>query len=335
MSDAKFIMLPQHESPHQPDASVNFNESVYTNAFDTTSPVGGWMRLGNRVNEGYAELSVCLYLPDGRIACQFARPQIEKNDRFDAGGLSYSVEEPLKSVSMTYSGDLIIVDDPDALRDPTALFQSGPRLPGQVRWVHQAESPVHGGEPVDDTVQTMYGRDFSYGHFNQHGRARGEIRVGDQAWPIDGRGWRDHSWGPRYWQAIYFYRLFIANFPNGDGFMLLKITDKAGRVRREGVLLVAGKYEPVLDLDVSTDWTGKQDPGFVRIGVLTPNRKARIDAEILRLAPLRNRRKAGDETLVSRIAEGFTTFHWDGQKGRGMTEYIERIEDGKLAGFPL
>lgn len=335
MSGDKFIMRPGHEFPHQPDGSINFNESVYTNAFDTASPVGGWMRLGNRVNEGYAELSVCLYLPDGRIACQFARPHIERNDRFEAGGLSYSVLDPMKSVSMTYSGDLVIVEDPDALRDPGTLFQSGPRLPGHVHWVHEAESPVHGGEPVDDSVQTMYGRDFSYGHFNQHGRARGEIRVGDRSWPIDGRGWRDHSWGPRYWQAIYFYRLFIANFPNGDGFMLLKITDQAGRVRREGVLLVEGKYEPVLDLDVSTDWTDKQDPCFVRIGVLTANRKARIDAEILKLAPLRNRRKAGDETLVSRIAEGFTRFHWDGQQGRGMTEYIERIENGTLAGFPL
>ena len=96
-----------------------------------------------------------------------------ENDRFEAGGLSYSVVDPLKSVSMTFSGDLVIVEDPDALRDPGTLFQSGPRLPGHVHWVHEAESPVHGGEPVDDSVQTMYGRDFSYGHFNQHGRARG------------------------------------------------------------------------------------------------------------------------------------------------------------------
>jgi hypothetical protein len=175
------------------------------------------MRLGNRVNEGYAELSVCLYLPDGRIACQFKRPAITTNDRFDAGGISYTVEEPLKSVTMSYDGELIIVDNPDDLRDPQRLFATGPRLPGHVSWTHVAESPIHGGEPVDDTVQTMYGRDFSLGHFNQHGRARGVITVGDQTWKIDGHGWRDHSWGPRYWQVIYFYRLFLANFPNGDG----------------------------------------------------------------------------------------------------------------------
>jgi hypothetical protein len=320
---------------HKPDASVNFNESVYTNGFNTASPVGGWMRLGNRVNEGYAELSVCLYLPDGRIACQFQRPTIANNDRFDAGGLSYAVIESLKKVSMTFDGEMLIVDDPNALRDPKTLFANGEKVPGHVHWVHEAESPVHGGEPVSDAVPTMYGRDFSLGHFNQHGRVRGEISVGDETFPIDGRGWRDHSWGPRYWQAIYFYRLFIANFPNGDGFMLLKITDKSGLTRRVGVLLVGGQYEEILDMDLSTQWSDSKDPVRVDIGVRTANRKAVIAGDIITLAPLRNRRKANGEILESRIAEGCTRFTWDGRQGYGMTEYIERIEGGNLAGYPL
>jgi hypothetical protein len=330
-----FLMRPEDELMHKPDGSPNFNESVYTNGFDTASPVGGWMRLGNRVNEGYAELSVCLYLPDGRIACQFRRPQIASNDRFDAGGLSYAVIEPLKKVSMTYEGALVIVEDPEGLRDPQSLFKTAPTLPGHVHWTHEALSPIHGGEPASDAVPTMYGRDFSLGHFNQHARVRGEIKVGGETFPIDGRGWRDHSWGPRYWQAIYFYRLFVANFPNGDGFMLLKITDKSGVTRRVGALLVNGQYEEILDMDVSTQWSDKKDPVRVDIGVRTANRKAVIAGDIITLAPLRNRRKANGETLESRIAEGFTRFSWDGRTGYGMTEYIERIEGGKLSGYPL
>jgi hypothetical protein len=332
---SRFIIRPEDEFPHEPGPESNFNESVYTNGFSTASPVGGWMRLGNRVNEGYAELSVCLYLPDGRIACAFSRPAIASNDRFAAGGLSYSVQEPLKKVMMEYEGELLIVDDPEALRDPRNLFASGPRLPGRVSWIHEAVSPVHGGEPVDETVATMYGRDFSLGHFNQHGRVHGEIRVGDELWPIDGFGWRDHSWGPRYWQAIFYYRLFIANFPNGDGFMLLKITDRDGVARRVGVLLVDGQYEEITDMDVFTEWTVKQEPRRVHIGVRTPHRKAIILADILKLAPLRNRRKTDEGTLVSRIAEGHTRFTWDDRGGYGMTEYIERIEGETLAGYPL
>lgn len=332
---SNYIMKPEDEFMHQPDAAENFNESAYTNAFDSEKRVGGWMRLGNRVNEGYAELSVCLYLPDGRIACQFKRPKIADNNSFDAGGLKYSVVEPLKSVAMDYTGELIIVEDPEQLRDPQTLFKTGPKAEGHARWTHEAVSPVHGGEPVDDTVQTMYGRDFSRGHFNQHSRARGEIRVGDQTWPIDGFGWRDHSWGPRYWQAIYYYRLYIGNFANGDGFMLLKITDQQGRSRRQGVLLVDGRYEEIIDLDIATEWTAKQDPGRLHLGVRTTARKAVIKGEIMMLAPLRNRRQAGDEVLQSRIAEGYTAWDWDGRTGYGMTEYIERIENDELAGYPL
>jgi hypothetical protein len=330
-----FLMRPEDELPHRPDGSINFNESVYTNGFDGKSPVGAWMRLGNRANEGYAELSVCAYLPDGRIACQFQRPAIATNDRFDAGGLSYSVIEPLKKVSMQYQGELLIVENADALRDPKDLFAHGPRLPAHIQWVHEAESSIHGGEPLSDATPTMYGRDFSLGHFNQHSRVRGEIRVGDQRWAIDGRGWRDHSWGPRYWQAIYYYRLFLANFANGDGFMLLKITGEKGQARRLGVLLIDGRYEEVVDLDLTTDWTDQRDPRRVSLAVRTAHRKAIISGEIIKLAPLRNRRKADGATLESRIAEGFTRFTWDGRQGYGMTEYIERIEDGRLAGYPL
>jgi hypothetical protein len=37
------VLLPEDEYTHEP---------------------GAWFRIGNRVNEGYAEMSVCFYLPD-------------------------------------------------------------------------------------------------------------------------------------------------------------------------------------------------------------------------------------------------------------------------------
>jgi len=118
MKDDVFLMRPEDEYMHAPDAVSSFNESVYMNGFDFKQRVGGWMRLGNRVNEGRAELSVCLYLPDGRIACQFQRPGISHNDAFDAGGLSYDVVEPLSQTRMQYDGEVIIVENPDDLREP-------------------------------------------------------------------------------------------------------------------------------------------------------------------------------------------------------------------------
>jgi len=324
------------EYSHPPTAEPNFNESVYGSGWDPRLRMGAWMRLGNRVNEGHAELSVCAYLPDGRVACQFQRPAIDSNERHSAGGLDYRVIEPFHAVEMNYAGELMLLDDPQLLREPSRLFKEAPRVSGAVEFRLDGVSPMHGGEPTAPGQETMYGRDFSLGHFNQHMRTRGRIRVGDQCWEIDGFGWRDHSWGPRYWQNIYFYRLFVANFGADRGFMLLKRTDRQHRVHRVGVLQFDGDYEDIIDLDVFTEWDERKDPVRVELGVRTARRAVRIRGEVITMAPLRNRRQVGDQELACRIAEGFTRWQWeDGREGFGMTEYIEFLEDGEPAGYPL
>ena len=80
-------LLPRDEYTHTPDAAANYNESMYFNVFDHRTQVGGWFRIGNRPNEGYAEMSVCLYLPGGRVAFMFGRPKIANNDAMNAGGV--------------------------------------------------------------------------------------------------------------------------------------------------------------------------------------------------------------------------------------------------------
>ncbi len=330
-----FRLSAQDEYNHTPGPETNFNESVYMNAFDATGRYGGWMRLGNRVNEGRAELSVCLYLPDGKVACQFLRPAITHNNAFDAGGLRYQVNEPLKSVQMNFDGEAMVLDDPEWLREPRVAFERATRLPCAVEFRHAGVSPLHGGEPTNDTMPTMYGRNFSLGHFNQHMRASGHIQLGDQRLEINGFGWRDHSWGPRFWTNIYFYRLFIGNLGPDRGFMILKITDRNGLTRRCGVLQYDGEYEEITDLDLFTEWTPDKDPASLQLGVRTARRAVQIKGEILTLLPLRNRREEQGETLVSRIAEGFTRWTWDGRQGLGMTEYIEVLENGEPVGYPL
>jgi hypothetical protein len=327
------------EYPHAVDDVVNFNESVYASGWDAASKMGGWMRLGNRVNEGYAELSVCLYLPDGRVACQFKRPEIRGNDGFEAGGIRYEVKEPFKALEMVYEGELLVLDDPEDLRDPKKMFETAPRADGHVRFDIRGVSPVHGGEPTSPEQEKLmyYGPQFSRGHFNQHTGVRGSIKVGDEEFALDDAyGWRDHSWGPRYWQVIWAYRLLIANFGADRGFMLLKNIFPDGTSRRLGVLQIDGEYHEVTDLDLHTEWSEGQDPMGCTIGVRTAAGTALIEGRTLTLAPLRNRRRTETgELLVSRVAEAFTEYTWDGRKGYGIMEYIERVEDGVAVGYPL
>ncbi len=69
---------------------------------------------------------------------------------------------------------------------------------------------MFGGEP-DESHETP-GEEFAKGHYEQLIAATGTIRVGEREWDIDGFGLRDHSWGPRYWQAPWYYRWLTANF---------------------------------------------------------------------------------------------------------------------------
>lgn len=337
MTEHGLRMEARDEHPHRPEDAINFNESVYVNGFDPRSRVGGWMRLGNRVNEGHAELSVVLYLPDGRVAAQFGRPKIASNDAFDAGGLSYEVIEPLRSVRMTYEGEVLLLDDPAQLRDPGPMFKTAPRAQAHVEFTTTGVSPIHGGEPTAPEHERLmyYGPQFSRGHFNQHTAVTGTMTVGEDSWEIDGHGWRDHSWGPRYWQAIWAYRLFLVTFAPDRALMLLKNMYPDGSARRLGVLLIGDHYEEVTDLDLYTRWSDEQDPEAVVIGVRTAQRTALIEGRVLTMAPLRNRREADGQLLVSRVAEGFTEYTWDGHTGLGMIEYIERVEDGMAVGYPL
>ena len=333
---AEYRLLETDELNHPPSADSNFNESVYVNGIYHASASGFWMRLGNRVNEGYAELQLCFYLPDGRLVCQFQKPEIRDNESFSAGGMDYVVNTPLRAVSMTYEGEALVLDDLSLLRNPKRLFTEATKQNLRIDASLECTSPVYGGAPVNDEQITMYGRDFSLGHFFQHMRTRASITLDGQDYAIDGFGWRDHSWGPRYWTNINFYRLFIVNFDNGDGFTMLKITDRNGHTRRVGVMNVAGHLEQILDVDLITKWDQHKDPEHIELCLRTEQRAVVMHGEVMTLAPLRNRRKLDDGTaLETRIAEGLTKWSWGDMTGYGLSEYIERVEDGVPVGYPV
>ena len=330
-----FRLLEQDEYPHPPGPESNFNESVYGNAFDGASGAGGWMRAGNRVNEGYAEKSVVLYLPDGRLACAFGRPAIADNGRWEADGLTVETIVPFRHQRIAYRGDVMLIDDPAALRDPKRAFADAPRVAADVSWDYRTTNPLHGGVPVGDDIPTMYGRDFSLGHFNQHAAVSGHMSVGDESWEIAGHGWRDHSWGPRHWSHIYIYRLFLATFDDGNGLMLLKLHALDGRARSAGALLIDGVYHDVMDMSVMTDWNDALDPVRARVGIRTADASHHIEIESVVTAPLRNRRQDGDTSFVTRIAETKARIRWNGREAWGMSEYIDRLEGGRPAGPPV
>ena len=74
---------------------------------------------------------------------------------------------------------------------------------------------------------------FARGHTEQHMRSVGTVTVGDETFDItDGLGLRDHSWGPRYWQNIWWYRWLTVNLGPDLGFACTIAGDEGLRARR-------------------------------------------------------------------------------------------------------
>ncbi|HEY3831993.1 MAG TPA: hypothetical protein VGO03_06845 [Acidimicrobiia bacterium] len=335
----KIRLEPNDEYMHPLETASNFNESMYFNAYDPERKVGGFLRLGNRANEGYAELTTCLYLPDGRVAFVFKRPEITNNDAFDAGGTRFEVITPFEELRTSYRGKICMLDEPLQMADPRKAFTENPWAECEVEFTHRGVSPMFGGEPVQDDGSPLtedHSGGFARGHYEQHMAVQGTIRVGDDEWVLEGNGLRDHSWGPRYWQAPWYYRWLTANFGDDFGFVVSVITSRDGKNRMGGMILRNGEYELIEHAEISTDWTGADCyHESLRATARTAKGEYEISGSVIQLIPLRNRRTAPDgEQLVTRISEGMTEWHCDAvdRPGYGLSEYLDQIIDGRPVG---
>jgi hypothetical protein len=327
---------PIDEYTHEVTAESNFNESMYFNVVDPEQRVGGFFRLGNRPNEGTGEMTVCLYLPGGRVGFMFQRPEVTSNERFDAAGLRFEVVDPFEELRVAYDGKVVLLADPLELADPKAAFTGNPYAEAEVRITYTRVSDMFGGEP--DEPHEKPGEEFARGHYEQLVRGRGSIRVGDDAWEIDGYGLRDHSWGPRFWQAPWYYRWLTGNAGDDFGFMASRVARRDGEGTRGGFVWDGGQLHLCDHAEVSTEWS---DPGSYHTVVRGTLRSSRSDrswsfsGKVDTMVPLRNRRRTPHgEWLQTRISEGLTEWTLDdGRVGWGLSEYLDQIVDDEPVGL--
>ena len=71
--------------------------------------------------------------------------------------------------------------------------------------------------------------EFAKGHYEQLVAGHGTVTLGDESWEVSGHGLRDHSWGPRFWQAPWYYRWLTANAGPDFGFMASRVAKIAGQ----------------------------------------------------------------------------------------------------------
>jgi hypothetical protein len=324
---------PIDEYMHELGPEPNFNESMYFNVYDPEQRVGGFFRLGNRANEGSGEMTACLYLPDGRVAFMFRRPKVTDNSAFSAAGMRFEVVEPFRELRVGYQGSVVLLDDPLEMADPRAAFSGNPHVECAVALTYGGRSAMFGGEPEQPVERP--GEEFARGHYEQLVEATGTVQVGDETWEIHGYGLRDHSWGPRYWQAPWYYRWLTANFGGGFGFMGSRIARRDNEGTRGGFVWDGERLQLCRDFRIRTSWEGDdQYHRTVEAELVTGDRTWAVTGRVLQLIPLRNRRRTPDgDEMVTRISEGLTEWTLDdGRVGYGLSEYLDQMVDGQPVG---
>ena len=337
---------PEDEYMH-PGPEPTFNESMYLNTYDPDSGVGVFLRIGNRPNEGHAEVTTCIYLPDGRVAFMYGRPEIDSNDAFDAGGARFEVVTPFEELRIGYEGKVVVMDEPLGMADPREAFTSNPWEDCRVELTVRGASDPWGGEP--EVQLEREGEEFAKGHYEQLTTSVGTLTVAGLELPVDGRGLRDHSWGPRTWQAPWYYRWLTVNMRDGSGMMLSRIARQDSDGIRNGFAWDGKQLLDVRDVELSTGWEGDDhyhttiEADFTTEAPDGTTSQRRLTGHVMNLIPLRNRR----DGKITRISEGLTRWTLSGPLdstrepldddpaliGYGWSEYLDQIVDGKPVGI--
>jgi hypothetical protein len=317
-------LVPEDDYTHPLGPEPNFNESMYFNFFDPSKGIGGFVRLGNRANEGRAEMTVCLYMDDGRVLFSFKRAPIDDNDAFDAGGLRFEVEEPSERLRTTYTGRVAELKEPRAMADPAKAFEQSARREVELDLVHTAAGPMYGGTRNRDESKEDAEQQFAKAHYEQHMAVTGTIRIDDETIQIDGHGLRDHSWGPRHWQAIERYEWLTMNFGPDFGAMISVIQRDEDNVRRGGVLVRNGELVLVTDAQITAEY---EENGLYHSGLdvkleTHDGETLEIRGDVKGFIPQRNRR--GD--MMTHIGEGMTEWRCGDQVGYGLSEFLRQVE---------
>jgi hypothetical protein len=339
--DASIRLEEKDEYNHPIEAETNFNESMYINLFDHEQNMGGWFRVGNRPNEGYAEVSYCVYLPDGRVAFMYKKPEIDNNDELNAGGMRFEIIEPFKHLRVTYSGSICLLEDATEMANPKKAFAENPMVKSEVIIDFYGASPIFGGEKINkdgSKYQEKAEESFARAHYEAHMKGEGTIKIGDESWNIKGLGLRDHSWGPRYWQNLYWYRWMPMNFNENFALNLSVVTMANGKQNIWGMVLETNEqgekhYVDIVDGSITSDYDDNYYQKGMTIIAKTKNNEYKVTGKTLSLIPLRNRRQSPNgEMLNTRITEAMTEYQCNGLRGMGMSEYLDQIVDGEPVG---
>ncbi|HEX7069952.1 MAG TPA: hypothetical protein VF190_04060, partial [Rhodothermales bacterium] len=280
-------LRPEDDYMHSVSEHPSHNESMFFNFFDSKQNAGGFVRIGNRPNEGHAEMTFCLFLPGGELLMQWAKPAIENNESFSAAGLNFRVLSPARKFSVTYEGEAVRIADPMEMKNPGNAMRGNPSVPTRLELDVSGVGPMIGDREgnAEDAIIFLDG----VGHYQQAIAASGTLAVGDDRWHLNARGVRDHSWGPRIWHSIFRDRSLWVSFGEDLTFIICKTWLSPDENADEmGCVIERDRVTPLRSIEIRSHFapdTYYHDQ--VKIDLIDQqDRRFHLDGDVLSYVPL-------------------------------------------------
>ena len=227
---------------HQPMDRRLWNESYYWDF--ASESISGFTRLGYQPYERRA--NVWFYLvSDGRIY-GFRSERIPLEDVFghhvctDAFESSYRICEPYQEWELSFETTARVYET------TRSVFDGEPDHRTDIDLDLTFTDPHHDPHAIDMLVDTQ-------SHYSQAGRFVGEATIGGESVPIDGSGFRDHSWGWfRDWTpGEWGHCAGLIQFESGRCYQLVAVITPDGEVKRAyGYRADEGTMTPVEETEL-------------------------------------------------------------------------------------
>jgi hypothetical protein len=323
------------EGLHACGKEINWNESRYVDFWDPVSGVGGWFRIGARPNANYAEVSSCVFLPDGRVAFAFQRAHIDDNP-LAVGGQTWDVADPWHFTRFAFSGELSILADPWALTNPKAALSAAPRVLAdiQLELCTEGLGATMGQDQDQHHLIFLPGQaDFHYQHI---AHVTGRMIIGNETFDVDGRGAKDHSWGPRNWHAKIYLRWLIGSIDDDNGFMITRAVGPT-KTTRSGFMWIDRAFHVVDEVKIVNTYEGA--PHYELRSVALTMRAGDTTWSAVgtpqNYLPLRHRQPGvdGEEATLRIVKQPATWSLGDGRTATGHLEYHDLMQHGIPVGL--
>ncbi len=327
------------EGMHLPGDEINWNESRYIDGWDPMRKIGCWLRIGVRPNARYAEMSACVFLPDGFVGFAFGRPEVDANTMSvgdERGHQSWEIVEPWRANKVSFNGSMSVFDDGWKLTDPKTAFRTSPKAQAEIDLMATTEGleATMGQDQDQHHLIFLPGQaDFHYQHIT---RVTGSIRLGDKRFEIDGSGAKDHSWGPRNWHAKRWLRWLICSIDADNGFMLVRAVGPTKQTR-SGFVWVDREFRVVDGFDMVNQYAGPPWYQLERAELVVRAGDVEWTATGVpqNYLPARHRQPGpdGKEAILRIVKQPAEWSLSDGRMGTGHLEYHDLLDDAIPVGL--